>query len=78
MEFDDPRCNFSSIVSSDDVAALLKHLDPKTLLGTGCRVLKHPNCCARCAMNEDCSRIPLHAQCRCKPEPYVTFDDEEV
>jgi hypothetical protein len=78
MDFDDPRCEFSSIVSSDDVAALMKLLDPKVLLGTGCRVKKHPDCCMLCAMNEDCSRLPIHIRCRCEPEPFMTFDDEPL
>jgi len=78
LDPDDPACQFSSAFSPDDVDDLMKTLDPRVLLGTGCRVLKHPKCCFLCAMNEDCSRIPLHVNCRCKPEPYVSLGDEEL
>lgn len=66
----DPRC-MVSIEFTRESADLMKMLDPDNLLRTGCRVIKHPDCCILCAANEDCSRLPVHINCRCKPETYL-------
>lgn len=52
-----------------------KMLDPNNVLGTGCRVGKHPDCCVLCALNEDCDRLPMHGQCRCTREPYLMIEE---
>jgi hypothetical protein len=68
----DAACLFLiEVEGADDVK---RKLDPKIALETGCRVIKHPDCCVLCAANNDCTRIPLHWQCRCKPEGYLTLE----
>lgn len=71
MESFDPRCFFATDVDHEAAAQVLKAPGNEGLLQTGCRVAKHPNCCVLCAANDDCARIPLHVNCRCKPEPSV-------
>jgi hypothetical protein len=63
-----PECLFTAGVTPESVRDALKCLDFDDLLRLGCRVIKHPNCCALCAANNDCTKIPLHVRCRCKPE----------
>lgn len=59
----DPRCFFSAEVDHEAAAQVVKALGSEGLLKTGCRVVKHPNCCVLCAANDDCGRIPLHVHC---------------
>jgi len=65
----DTACVFFLRVSGAD--EIKKMLDPEKLTKTGCRVVKHPDCCVLCAANNDCARVPLHYNCRCKPEGYL-------
>jgi hypothetical protein len=66
----DPECTYiAQVLGIDDV---LDVLDPELLLDTGCRVIKHPDCCVLCAANNDCRRLPMHFRCRCRPEGYLT------
>jgi hypothetical protein len=67
-----PECLFSTEVQG--VRDALKCLDLDHLLKLGCRVIKHPNCCALCAANNDCTKIPMHVRCRCKPEFMVGIE----
>lgn len=61
----------------ESLADLRKALDPNNVLHTGCKVKKHPDCCHLCTLNEDCSRLPVHVNCRCQPEPVLYGFDEE-
>jgi hypothetical protein len=70
------KCLFTAAVTAASVAAVRKLLNPKHILDHGCRVIKHPNACARCVANNDCTKIPLHPHCRCKPEMYLTIENE--
>jgi len=68
----DAACLFAVAISNiDDV---LKQLEPDNALEAGCRVIKHPDCCAICALNNDCDKVPLHIQCRCKRDGFLTFE----
>lgn len=68
---DDRRCIIPIQVAQDSATLLKQLLDPRKVLDTGCRVIKHPHCCAICAANNDCKKVPVHVMCRCKPEPYL-------
>lgn len=60
---DDDECTYQVWLSEASVAEIKRLLDPDYLTRAGCRVVKHPDCCVLCAMNNDCSRIPLHYNC---------------
>lgn len=64
-------CRYELTFEKAGVDEVKKMLDPSNVLGTGCRVIKHPDCCLLCANNDDCDRLPMHANCRCEPEPYL-------
>lgn len=65
-------CVYSVDFTRESLEQVRKMLDPPNITtGFGCRVVKHPDCCILCAMNDDCERIPLHYNCRCKPEGYL-------
>lgn len=67
--WDDPECYFPiRVVGLDDA---LESINPEAFSELACRVIKRPDCCALCAANEDCRRIPLHVRCHCVPEFYV-------
>lgn len=70
----DPNCTYQVWLSKADLEEIKDLLDPEYLTRAGCRVIKHPNCCILCAMNNDCTRIPLHFHCRCKPEGYLEVE----
>jgi hypothetical protein len=70
----DAECSFSISVSSSDMDDTMKQLDPEFLVRAGCRVIKHPDCCVLCAANNDCARLPVHYQCRCKPEGFLAIE----
>lgn len=74
----DAACQYSIVVNSQSVEDVKKSLDFKVLTSLGCRVLKHPNCCVLCAANNDCARLPMHWNCRCRPEGYLTFTELAV
>ena len=70
----DAACQYQAAVdkkSSDDIK---KMLDMENLMGTGCKVIKHPDCCAPCAANHDCEKLPIHVGCRCRRDDYLTID----
>jgi hypothetical protein len=71
MPFDDRRCVIGIKAATDAVAVLKAMLSPTNVLDSGCRVRKHPDACALCVANNDCSRLPVHVNCRCQPEPYL-------
>jgi predicted metal-binding protein len=52
-----------------NAAALITALHPDAVLVAGCMVRKQPDACPACALNEDCTRIPLHDSCHCEAEP---------
>lgn len=56
-------------------SAVLLALDPNTILVTGCEVKRGPDPCPECAMNNDCTLIPLHENCQCEAEPYLPGAD---
>lgn len=70
--WDDPDCYFP--IQMTNVDEILELLHPDRLLEHGCRVIKRPGCCALCAANEDCRRIPMHVRCHCVPELYFMID----
>lgn len=72
----DGICVYSIQVSEPDAQEIRKMLDPENVIGMGCRVIKRPDCCVLCRMNEDCSRIPLHVRCHCTIEPYLDIGEE--
>jgi hypothetical protein len=73
---DDDECTYQVWLSEASVAEIKRLLDPDYLTRAGCRVVKHPDCCVLCAMNNDYSRIPLHFRCRCRPEGYLELEIE--
>lgn len=68
---DEVDCTFHIKVDPSSLAELKRLLDVDHLSRAGCRVKKHPDCCHLCAMNNDCTRLPLHFECRCVPEGYL-------
>jgi hypothetical protein len=70
----DDECTYQVWLSKADLDDIKRQLDPDFLSRAGCRVIKHPDCCVLCAINNDCSRIPLHWNCRCKPEGYLELE----
>lgn len=68
---DDARCQFSVKFAEDTLVVLKKMLEPENFFESGCRVLRHPGACVICVTNNDCDKIPLHPQCRCKPDHYI-------
>lgn len=58
-------------VSQSDTDDVKRMLDPENIVDVGCRVLKHPDCCVLCAANNDCTRVPLHFNCRCRTEGFL-------
>lgn len=59
----DAECTYQVWLSQSTKDEIKRLLDPDFLSRAGCRVIKHPNCCILCAMNNDCTRIPLHYNC---------------
>lgn len=76
MSWDEARCQFSVNFATDTLAALKAMLQPENFMEADCRVIKHPRCCAYCAANNDCARLPIHPQCRCRPKHYLIGLDE--
>lgn len=74
----DAACQYSVVVNRQSVDEVTKSLDMDVLTGLGCRVLKHPDCCVLCAANNDCARLPMHWNCRCRPEGFLTFTELAV
>lgn len=68
---DDPWCHFGVRFAAEALASLKAALDPDNALHWGCRVIKHPDCCVLCALNENCQDLPMHANCRCKPDRFL-------
>lgn len=60
---DDPWCHFGVRFAAEALASLKAALDPDNALHWGCRVIKHPDCCVLCALNENCQDLPMHANC---------------
>jgi hypothetical protein len=52
-------------------SAVLLALDPNNVLVAGCDVKRGRNPCPECAMNNDCTVIPLHPNCECEAEPFL-------
>jgi hypothetical protein len=71
-----PECLFFAGVTSDSVRQVKKFLDYRKVMNLCCRVIKHPNCCVLCAANNDCTKVPMHVRCRCRPDPFIC--DEEA
>lgn len=71
---DDPDCFYVVSFSPASVQRVKEMFDPKRVLERGCRVIKHPNCCVLCAVNDDCRRLPMHFHCRCRPQFYFMID----
>lgn len=74
----DAACQYSIAVSRESSDDVKKSLDIDQLMSLGCRVIKHPDCCVLCAANNDCARLPVHWNCRCKPEGFLTFSELAV
>ena len=73
----DPRCTYSASVSKSSLAEAKRLLEAVQKLEMGCRVIKHPDCCVLCAANNDCGRLPVHYNCRCKPDNYLKVLGDE-
>jgi hypothetical protein len=65
-------CTYPIRVDPSTLAEVKRLIDPDHLSRAGCRVIKHPDCCVLCAMNNDCTKVPMHFRCRCKTEVYLT------
>lgn len=73
MAADDPDCTYSIGLSKASYDAAMDELDERNLEAR-CRVIKHPQCCVLCAANNDCTKLPVHFRCRCRPEMYLTLE----
>lgn len=71
----DAVCQYSVSVNRENSEEIKKSMDIDQLTKIACRVLKHPGCCVLCAANNDCSRLPVHWNCRCRPEGFLTFTE---
>lgn len=69
--WDANRCVLSVQFAQDTLPILLEMLEPENFMESGCRVIKHPGACAVCVLNNDCDKLPMHAQCRCRPDRYL-------
>lgn len=67
---DDPRCNFFLSVDPRSLADTRAEMTIDNMLETCCEVIRQPDCCILCAENDDCARLPMHWNCRCKPSMY--------
>lgn len=65
---DNDPCGFAVVMNT---ALLLAELAPSAALVAGCEIRKQPDCCPECAMNHDCSRVPVHDNCHCEAEPFL-------
>jgi hypothetical protein len=64
-------CYYPIKIDPSSLAELKRLLDADHLARVGCRVVKHSDCCVLCAMNTDCTRLPMHWRCRCVAEGYL-------
>lgn len=71
-KWDKAICEFYASPTPDSLAAIKALLNPEKVLGTGCKVVRHPDCCLLCRENEKCENIPVHPNCRCKREPTLS------
>lgn len=67
----DPDCLFIFFLPDEAMKEVRLSLDIENLTKVGCRVIKHPDACVLCVANDDCSRLPIHVNCRCKPEHFA-------
>lgn len=74
MPYNEDDCTYSTSMSKGDIESALREFDPDRITRSGCRVIKHPDCCVLCAANNDCRLLPLHWNCRCRPEGYLEID----
>ena len=65
---------YSAVTDSQKSEDVKKQLDPQRLTEFDCKVIKHPDCCAPCAANNDCEKLPMHVGCRCRRDDFLTFD----
>lgn len=65
------RCVVAFQMAAESVANIKKMLHALNGLDSGCRVQKHPDCCHLCEVNNDCSKVPVHVNCRCERVPYL-------
>lgn len=70
--WDKAICEFFVSPTAASLAAVKALLNPNNVLGTGCKVGKHPDCCGLCAANDDCDKLPVHPECRCYRIPTLT------
>jgi hypothetical protein len=66
----DPDCLFIFFLPENALKAVEESLAIENITKVGCRVLKHPDACVLCVANDDCSRLPMHDNCRCTREYY--------
>lgn len=74
----DAACLFQAAVDRSQADDIKRQMDLDQLMELGCKVVKHPDCCAPCAANNDCERLPMHIQCRCRPEGFLVMLDEPI
>lgn len=72
---DDARCQFGIQFAADTIVILKEMLDPRNFMELDCRVIKHPGACLYCVENNDCNKLPIHAQCRCRPDHFLAMLD---
>lgn len=70
----DAACLFQAAVDKSQQNDIKKMLDLDNLMDMDCKVIKHPDCCAPCAANNDCNKLPMHIQCRCRRNDFLTID----
>lgn len=71
----DAACTYQAVVDEKKADDLKRMLEPDDLMRMDCRVIKHPDCCAPCRANNDCERLPMHVQCRCRRDDYLTLTE---
>jgi hypothetical protein len=79
ITWDPVKCKFHITFDHKPISEAQELLDKvydKARTGLGCRVVKQPGACAVCVANDDCTMLPRHIQCRCRPEPFLEgFED---
>jgi hypothetical protein len=62
-------CNISVAIARETQALVEEMLSPEFIeRNCQCKVIKHPDCCVLCRVNNDCAKIPMHIRCRCRQQ----------
>jgi hypothetical protein len=70
--WDKAICEFYISPTPASLAAVKALLNPDNVMGTGCEVERHPDCCLLCRENQRCENIPVHPNCRCRRKGTLT------